>query len=168
MTLAAEARLRELLFAPGEDMAIAGIWRRAWAVAHPDVEALEPIAHWLERVQSEFKSPTEVLVLEREAQLLAFMAIHRANGYVAQLFVDSHLRHHGLGRQLLHEACMRMPIGWRLHVATANTAAQDFYARYGLARGSVDRHPNTGRERVSYHWRSGVPLSASPEKKAAP
>jgi len=45
-----------------------------------------------------------------------------------------------------------MPTGWRLHVALTNTAAQRFYERYGLARGTVDRHPTSGRERISYHW----------------
>ena len=152
MTLAADARLRDLTFAPGEVAQIAGVWRRGWAAGHPDVVTVEPVAHWLARVHSEFKAPTETVVIDRGDQLLAFMALHRARGYVAQLFVEPHLRARGFGRQLLDEACRRMPAGWRLHVATANLQAQRFYDRYGLDRGDIDRHPATGRERVEYHW----------------
>lgn len=156
MTLAADARLRNVGFAPGEAALLAGIWRRGWAAGHPDVLTLEPIPHWLARVEAEFKAPAEVVVIERRDQPLAFMTLHRARGYVAQLFVEPHLRGHGFGRELLDEASQRMPGGWRLHVATANLQAQRFYDRYGLARGSIDRHPVTGRERMVYHWRAGV------------
>ena len=151
MTPASTSRLRRCDFAPGEAAVLAGIWRRGWASAHRDVQVLEPIAHWLARVQAEFQPPCEVLVVERQHQLLAFMALHSARRYVAQLFVDPHLHSQGFGRLLLDEASRRMPAGWRLHVATANSSAQRFYTRYGLVRGAVDRHPGTGRERVEYH-----------------
>jgi len=153
MTPAPTSQLRMCVMAPGEAAALAGIWRRAWASAHRDAQALEPIAHWLARVNTEFKPPAELLVVEREDQLLAFALLHTPRRYVAQLYVDPHLHGQGAGRQLLDEACRRMPGGWRLHVATANRAAQRFYAHYGLQRGTVDRHPGTGRERVEYHWR---------------
>ncbi|RZL65070.1 MAG: N-acetyltransferase [Variovorax sp.] len=152
MTLAADARVRDIDFAQGEAAQVAGIWRRGWAAGHPDVVTVEPIAHWLARVQTEFKAPNEAVVIERRDQVLAFMVMHCARGYVAQLFVEPHLRAQGFGRELLAEASVRMPNGWRLHVATANLQAQRFYDHLGLARGSIDRHPTTGRERVAYHW----------------
>lgn len=157
MTLAADARLRNIGFAPGEAAQLAGIWRRGWAAGHPDVVAVEPIVHWLARVETEFNAPTEVVAIERRDQPLAFMALHRARRYVAQLFVEPHLRGQGFGRELLDEACVRMPTGWKLHVASANLQAQRFYDRYGLERGGIDRHPATGRERVAYHWRQARP-----------
>lgn len=153
MTPAPTSQLRMCAMAPGEAAALAGIWRRAWASSHRDAKMLEPIVHWLARVEAEFKPPAELLVIERDDQLLAFALLHPPRRYVAQLYVDPHLRGQGFGRQLLDEACRRMPGGWRLHVATANHAAQHFYAHYGLSRGAVDRHPGTGRERVEYHWR---------------
>ena len=153
MTPAPTSQLRVCAMAAGEAAALAGIWRRAWASAHRDAKVLEPIEHWLARVETEFKPPAEVLVVERDGQLLAFALLHASRRYVAQLYVDPHLRGQGCGRQLLDEACRRIPGGWRLHVATANHAAQRFYAHYGLSRGAVDRHPATGRERVEYHWR---------------
>lgn len=157
MKLAADARVREIDFAQGEAAQLAGIWRRGWAAGHPDVLTVEPIAHWLARVQAEFKAPNETVAIERRGQVLAFMVLHRARGYVAQLFVEPHLRAQGFGRELLAEASARMPHGWRLHVATANLQAQRFYEHYGLERCSIDRHPGTGRERVAYHWRPTPP-----------
>ena len=67
MTLRAGIRLHGDDFAPGEAALIAGIWRRAWAAAHPDIALLEPIGHWLARVQTEFKPPHELLVAERNS-----------------------------------------------------------------------------------------------------
>ena len=153
MTQADSLHLRCCELACGESAVLAGIWRRAWASAHPDAAALAPIAYWHRRVQREFGPPFELLLIEREGQPLAFMLLHQARRYVAQLFVDSHRQRHGMGWLLLDEACRRMPLGWRLHVATANQHARHFYQRYGLTPGTVDHHPSTGRERIEYHWR---------------
>ncbi len=101
--------------------------------------------------------PAEVVLAEREGQVLAFMVLLERREYVAQLFVEPHLRNQGLGKALLDEACVRIPTGWRLHVATTNTSAQRFYERYGLERGTVDRHPTSGRERIAYHWSPSRP-----------
>lgn len=140
-----------------ESMALAGIWRRAWVAANRGAAHVEPISHWLQRVRTEFIEPADVVLAERDGQVLAFMVLLLRREYVAQLFVEPHLRNQGLGQALLDEACVRMPVGWRLHVATTNTAAQRFYERYGLMRGSVDRHPTSGRERIAYHWAPARP-----------
>lgn len=116
MTPAPTSQLRACAMAPGEAAALAGIWRRAWASAHPDARPLEPIGHWLARVSTEFTPPAELRVVERAGQLLAFALLHPPRRYVAQLYVDPHLHGQGCGRQLLDEACRRMPGGWRLHV----------------------------------------------------
>lgn len=140
-----------------ENMVLAGIWRRAWIAANRDVPHIEPIGHWLRRVQTEFGLPAEVVLAEREGQVLAFMVLLARREYIAQLFVEPHLRNQGLGKALLDEACLRIPTGWWLHVATTNTMAQRFYERYGLERGAVDRHPASGRERIAYHWSPSRP-----------
>lgn len=146
-------RLRPRDHAPGEDAALAGIWRRAWISAQRGDKTVAPIALWLSRVQAEFVPPADVLLAQRDEQLIGFMVLLTQRSYVAQLFIEPHLQGQGLGQSLLDEARARMPTGWRLHVATANIAAQRFYERYGLERGVVDRHPSNGRERVAYHWK---------------
>ncbi|RST50881.1 N-acetyltransferase [Variovorax sp. DXTD-1] len=145
-------QLRSRDGAPEESLVLAGIWRRAWIAANRRATVIEPITHWLRRVQTEFVPPADVVLAEREGQVLAFMVMLARREYVAQLFVEPHLRNQGLGQALLDEASVRMPLGWKLHVAINNTAAQRFYERYGLVRGAVDRHPTSGRERVAYHW----------------
>jgi putative acetyltransferase len=138
---------------PEENMVLAGIWRRAWTAANRGAAVIEPIAHWLHRVQTEFGPPADVVLAERDGQVLAFMVLLARREYVAQLFVEPHLRNQGLGKTLLDEACVRIPTGWRLHVAATNTSAQ----RYGLERGTLDRHPTSGRERIAYHWSPSRP-----------
>jgi putative acetyltransferase len=145
-------RLRPRDYAPGENAVLAGIWRRAWISAQHGEKTVAPIGLWLSRVQAEFVPPADVLLAERDEQIVGFMMVLAQRNYVAQLFIEPHLQREGLGQSLLDEACVRMPTGWRLHVATANIAAQRFYERYGLERGVVDRHPSNGRERVAYHW----------------
>ena len=144
-----------------EQVALAGIWRRAWCAAQRhDAPSIAPIGHWMARAEAEFVAPAEVHIAERGGQPLAFMVMLPDRAYVAQLYVDPHRHGQGLGRRLLDVACRRMPAGWRLHVATANAMGQRFYERYGLARGAVDRHPTTGRERVAFSWRpspTGLP-----------
>lgn len=106
-----------------ENMVLAGIWRRAWIAANRDVPHVEPIGHWLHRVHTEFGPPADVVLAEREGQVLAFMVLLAQREYVAQLFVEPHQRNQGLGKALLDEACVRIPTGWRLHVATSSATA---------------------------------------------
>jgi putative acetyltransferase len=151
MTPAPTSHVRSARFTHEEAVAVAGIWRRAWAAARHDAMVAEPIGHWLARVKAEFGPPSELLLVEREKQVLGFMVLHTAHRYVAQLYVDRHVQGQGLGRMLLDEASRRMPNGWKLHVALDNLQARHFYARCGLAPGVVDRHPGTGVKRLAYH-----------------
>lgn len=112
-----------------------------------------PHGHWLERVRAEFIAPCEVFVIEAGGGIGAFMVLDMEARYLAQLFTDLQLQGRGLGTALLDEACRRLPGGWMLHVATANTRAEGLYQRYGMTRGNVDNNPVTGRERVAWHWR---------------
>jgi putative acetyltransferase len=60
-----------------ESLVLAGIWRRAWIAAHRNASVVEPITHWLRRVQAEFIAPADVVLAEREGQALAFMVLLR-------------------------------------------------------------------------------------------
>ncbi|MEJ8853929.1 GNAT family N-acetyltransferase [Variovorax robiniae] len=151
MTPAPTCQIRDSRFTHEEAVAVAGIWRRAWSAARHDAMVVEPIGHWLGRVKAEFEPPSELLLVEREKQVLGFMVLHTAHRYVAQLYVDRHVQGQGLGRMLLDEASRRMPEGWKLHVALDNVKAQHFYAHCGLTPGAIDRHPGTGVPRVAYH-----------------
>ena len=137
----------------GDEVAVAALWRSAWASANPHTPTVQPPEHWLARVRAEFGPPCESAVALAAGEIGAFMVIDAGRAWLEQLHTAPALQGRGLGRALLDEACRRMPAGWSLHVALANHRAQAFYEHYGLARGSeVDTHPVTGRERVTYAW----------------
>lgn len=138
--------------AGAERETVAALWRRAWASANPHVEKLEPHEHWLARVKAEFVPPCDVLVMEVEDNVAAFMVLDLEAACLEQLFTEPALQGRGLGTAMLDEACRRLPGGWMLHVATGNRRAQALYGRYGLTRGATGRNPVTGRERVAWHW----------------
>jgi len=71
----------------------------------------------------------------------------------------AHQKHLGQGvGQRLMDACFERArtegrdVMW-LGVWEYNPRAQRFYEKQGLVRGIVDQHPQTGVERVSFHWR---------------
>lgn len=142
---------------PDQATQVAGIWRRAWHSANPQVNAAElaPAAHWLERVCSEFFGPAECWVAVGPV-LQGFVVMELAKGYLAQLHVDPDWQGQGIGRLLIEHACECMPTGWSLHVAQSNRRAQQFYAAASMQRGELGHDPVTGRQRVAWHW---VPAS---------
>jgi putative acetyltransferase len=129
------------------------IWRAAWASAQPDTGHVAPLAHWLERMDTEFLPPCEVWVVEQAGVAVAFMAMDPGSQHVAQLFTTPAHQGQRLGRQLLDLACQRMPQGWSLYVAAGNHRARQFYVRYGLVPGAHSLHPTSKRERLEFHWR---------------
>lgn len=141
-------------------LAIADLWRSSWASANPQVSSLAPMVHWLARIDAEFAPPAEVIVVEEEGLLAGFVVIEPLRSYVAQLFVKVGSQSRGVGRTLLNVASQRMPDGWRLHVATANSGARRFYERYGLVAGAVSINPTSMRERIEYQWEG--PHSSGP------
>lgn len=136
-----------------DSTAIAHLWQSAWASANPCITRLEPLEHWLARVHAEFNTPNNTLVYQADnGEIVAFMVVNTIDDYLHQLFVHPHAQRMGLGSKLIVHICALCPSGWSLHVATSNDGARRFYARHGLAEGTVSRNPVTGRERVRYAW----------------
>ena len=50
MTPAPTSLIRNSSFTREEASAVAAIWRRAWSSARHDAEVVEPIGHWLARI----------------------------------------------------------------------------------------------------------------------
>jgi putative acetyltransferase len=132
--------------------ALARVWRRAWSSANPGVESVAPPGHWEARVRTEFGPPCGVLLYAVGPEITAFLVLDVARAHLHQLFVDPDCQGQGVGAALLHQVKRLCPGGWTLHVATTNHGARRFYARHGLLEGTVDTHPDTGRERVLCRW----------------
>lgn len=139
---------------PADVLPLARLWRDAWSTANPSVLRVEPLAHWEQRVDAEFGPPCTALVVARsDGALQAFMVVDLACNHLHQLFVAPAAQSNGLGAAMVREVCECLcPGGWTLHVATTNQRARRFYAACGLVEDSVDRHPQTGRERVLCRW----------------
>ena len=139
---------------PADAPRLARLWRDAWSSANPSAPAVAPLPHWEDRVHAEFGPPCTALVAERgDGVLLAFMVLDLPGRHLFQLFVAPAAQGGGLGGAMVREICERLcPGGWTLHVATANQRARRFYAACGLVEQTVDRHPQTGRERVLCRW----------------
>ena len=154
MTVRASVSLLPLL-RPATDAdctPLARVWRRAWCSANPSVASVAPPDHWEARVRAEFGPPCVTLVRAEGPEVTAFLVLDPAQAHVHQLFVDPDWQGQGVGAELVQQVHRLCPVGWTLHVATANSGARRFYARHGLVEGLVDTHPVTGRERVSCRW----------------
>ena len=136
---------------------MATLWRRSWGSANPSIQTLAPLAHWLGRVESEFKTPRQAYVFEWEGAVAAFVVLEPSKFYLHQLFVAPKWQRRGWGASLIGWIHATFPDGWSLHVAASNTSARRFYERHGLRAESMDVHPLNGRERVLY--RAGAPCS---------
>ena len=86
----------------------------------------------------------------------AITAMHNQDSELAKRVIEGD-KNVNMMEVAIDEACVRIPTGWRLHVAASNTSAQRFYERYGLERGATDFHPTSGRERIAYHWSPSRP-----------
>jgi ribosomal protein S18 acetylase RimI-like enzyme len=84
--------------------------------------------------------------------IVAFMAMKPDERHLDQLFVDPSRQGQGFGAELLDFAKSRMPQGFWLRTATANTGACRFYDRCGLRVGEIGVHPRLGHPVVIYRW----------------
>jgi putative acetyltransferase len=157
----------------GDVVAVAQLWRDAWCSANPQVQMVDPLAHWLARVQADFVSPRELWVVQSATEsvdksvnksvicaassaglLDAFWVTEPQRGYLYQLHVAPCRQAQGLGAQLLQhigaELSAQCDGPCTLHTSTANTRAMQFYERNAWVKGAVDHDPKTGREQVLY------------------
>jgi putative acetyltransferase len=137
---------------------IASIWRAAWASANPGIATIEPMAHWLSRVEREFSGTKHVTVLESDGKIFAFYVIDVEAQYLEQMFVTPARQSAGTGKRIIQRVSAQFPYGWTLHVAQSNQRAQMLYARCGLVAGAMDVNPSSGRARVHYRWAPTNPV----------
>lgn len=146
-----------------DEIAIATLWRLAWASANPQALHLEPIEHWQTRVRAEFTPPSHTLVYEtEESGILAFLVLNIHDAYLHQLFVQPCAHRSGIGSELVRHVCLLCPDGWSLHVATSNERARRFYEHLGLVKGVASLNPSTSRERLIYSWQPQNRTSKGP------
>lgn len=110
-----------------------------------DIDVDERIALWRERLTEPEEPDTRVLVVERDGQVLGFIAagpshdvdVPPGSAEIRALYLREAAKGQGLATALLEEALEQITVaghGWVvLNVLEGNTAARSFYEKFGFA-----------------------------------
>ena len=128
--------------------AVASIWLASNLEAHSFI----PAEYWrgnYEAVKAAL-AQAEVYVYEDAAGVLGFVGL--SGDYVEGIFVASHARSHGIGKQLLDHVkathrCLE------LNVYAKNRRAVEFYQREGFELKGSGVDPHTREEDFLFFWR---------------
>lgn len=136
-----------------EDLgALAQLWLEGWQSTGLSVASPATLEELRERIPRELCGGWCVFLAHSKADLLGFVALREDDHCLDQLFVAPSCQRRGIGRCLLDFAKGRMPTGFWLRTAVANTRACRFYEREGFVRGSMAPHPRHGHPTVIYRW----------------
>src|SRR5262249_20130902 len=73
--------------AADEDVAIE-LWRRSWQHAYPDIDFTARLSWWRERWRAELVPKASITIAERAGEVLGFVTIDPATGYLDQIVVS--------------------------------------------------------------------------------
>jgi putative acetyltransferase len=140
--------------AADEDAAIA-LWRRTWQQAYPQLDFAARVDWWRERWRTELVPKAEIVVAERDGELVGFVTVEGATGYLDQIVVAPECWGNGVAESLLDAAKQRSPRGLDLHVNTDNARAIRFYVRHGFEIAGAGHNPRSGAPVHEMRWRPG-------------
>jgi putative acetyltransferase len=135
-----------------EDASIA-LWLRTWQATYPDIDFAERLDWWRTRWRNELLPVAEVVVAEANGDMIGFVTIDTATGYLDQLVVAPEYWGSGAGLALIGEARRRSPAGVDLDVNVDNARAKAFYGKCGFAVTGDSKNPITGRPIHRMSWR---------------
>lgn len=123
-----------------------------WLASNLETHSFIPAEYWrgnYEAVKAAL-AQAEVYVYEDAAGVLGFVGL--SGDYVEGIFVASHARSHGIGRQLLDHVkathrCLE------LNVYAKNRRAVEFYQREGFELKGSGVDPHTWEEDFLFFWR---------------
>ena len=123
-----------------------------WLASNLEAHSFIPAEYWrgnYEAVKAAL-AQAEVYVYEDAAGVLGFVGL--SGDYVEGIFVASHARSHGIGRQLLdHVKATRRCL--ELNVYAKNRRAVEFYQREGFELKGSGVDPHTREEDFLFFWR---------------
>ena len=134
-----------------EDAAIE-LWRRTWQHHFPQIDFNERLAWWRERWKQELLPVADVVVAERDGELIGFVTIDPKTRYLDQLVVAPEHWGSRAAVALLDEAKRRSPSGIELLVNKENGRAIRFYEKHGFRYLSEDKNPVSGRPVNRMGW----------------
>lgn len=143
--------------AAAEDAAIE-LWRRTWAQHYPHIDFNKRVDWWRERWRKELVPNAQIVLAERDSQLLGFVTVDPNTMYLDQIVVAPEAWGSGIALALLDEAKRLSPRGLDLLVNKDNFRAIRFYEKHGFSYAGEDKNPISGIPVNRMSWR---PPSAS-------
>jgi putative acetyltransferase len=138
--------------AADEDIAIE-LWRRSWQHAYPDIDFSARLSWWRERWRGELVPKASIMIAERAGEVLGFMTIDPATGYLDQIVVAPEGWGSGVSETLLAEAKRICPQKIELHVNQDNARAIRFYEKHGFVVTGESKNPISGRPVFALRWK---------------
>ena len=140
-------------YAPADEAGAIELWRRTWQVAYPNIDFAERLGWWRDRWRNDMVPTVSVLVAERAGELIGFVTVNGATGYLDQLVVAPEAWGAGPAEALLAEAKRISPRGLDLHVNVDNPRALRFCEKHGFAQTAESINPRSGRPVYLMRWR---------------
>ena len=137
--------------AADEEVAIE-LWRRSWQHAYPHIDFTARLSWWRERWRKELAPKTSITIAERASEVLGFLTIDPATGYLDQIVVAPEAWGFGVAEALLAEAKRISPEKIELHVNQDNARAIRFYEKHGFKITGESKNPISGRPVFAMRW----------------
>jgi len=153
-------------YAEADEAAAIKLWRRTWQQAYPAIDFDKRLDWWRERWRTEILPTATVIVAEQDGNLIGFVTIAPATGYLDQIVVAPENWSSGLAVTLLDEAKRLAPTGIALHVNKDNHRAIRFYEKHGFIIQGDDRNLLSGRPVYKMSWRPGTDDALPGDTKA--
>jgi putative acetyltransferase len=138
---------------PADETAAIDLWQRTWQEAYPVIDFAARREWWHHRWCDEILPIATIMVAEADGNLIGFVTVVPASGYLDQIVVAPESWSSGAALALLDEAKRLSPAGLTLHVNKDNSRALRFYEKHGFVIQGGDVNPNSGRPVYKMSWR---------------
>lgn len=140
-------------YAVADEAAAIALWQRTWQIAYPQIDFTARLAWWCERWRGELVPNTTIAVAERAGEIIGFVTVDPATGYLDQIVVAPEEWGSDLAAALMAEAKRIAPSGLELHVNQDNGRAIRYYAKHGFIVSGADVNPRSGALLHKMTWR---------------
>jgi putative acetyltransferase len=150
MTSTPSATLRA--YTSADEAVAIELWRQTWQEAYPAIDFAARLHWWRERWRNELVPSATITVAETAGEIVGFVTVNPASGYLDQVVVAPHHWGAGIAEMLLAEAKRLSPGRLELHVNQDNARAVRFYQKHGFAVAGEDVNPRSGAAVYLMKW----------------
>jgi len=136
-----------------DEAAAIELWRRTWQEAYPAIDFAARLDWWRERWRNELVPNAAVILAEVDGDLIGFITVEPATGYIDQVVVAPQAWGSGVAAMLLEQAKRVSPARLDLSVNKDNARAIRFYQKHGFAVSGEDVNPLSGAPIYKMRWR---------------